>query len=250
MMANKLILSIAVSVLLHALLVGGAIWGWNQNTEKKTVKMPNYVEAKLVKLKPQVKKKAAPKKKKPKKIDLQAKRKEQERLKREQEKKRRVALAKKKEKERKEKERKRKEAEKKAKELAEKKKKQQQQAMLDQEFEDMLREEERMMLEDEYASEAQSYIALIQKRISNKFVPPPSARKGMQTKVSIQLVPTGRIVSATIVESSGNDAFDRAARQAVLDVEEFTEVKQMPSPVFERFFRKFSVIVNPQGLRL
>ena len=249
-MSAKLAFAIFVSILLHGLLVIGSVWGWEHTQQKKPVQIPNYVEAKLVKLKAESKKKSKPKKSKV--IDLQAKRKEQERLKREAEKKRQAALAKKREKEKREKE---KEAERKKREEEQKRKaaeekERQRQATLDKDFEEMLLEEENLLLEQEFANEAQSYIALIQKRVSNKFVPPPSARKGMQTKVAIALVPTGRIVSATIVKGSGNEAFDRAARQAVLDVEEFKEVKEMPSPVFERYFRNFSINVNPQGLRL
>ena len=250
-MSRKLIFAIITSVGFHALLIVGSVWGWNQVEKNKPVKVPNYVDAKLVKLKAESKKKSKPKKSKV--IDLQAKRKEQERLKREEEKKRQAALKKKREKEKKEKAKKEAEQKKRAEEQKRKdaeEKKKLQQAARDKEFEEMLLEEENLLLEQEYANEAQSYIALIQQRVSNKFVPPPSARKGMQTKVAIQLVPTGRIISANVVQGSGNEAFDRAARQAVLDVEEFKEVKEMPSQVFERYFRQFSIIVNPQGLRL
>ena len=260
MMQGKFALGSAIfaSVLLHSLIIAGAFWGWNQSQQPKSIKIPSYVKAEIVKLDAQTQKKVAPKKQ-PKKIDMVAKRKEQERLKREQEKKRQAQIAKR-EAERKKKE----ETEKKAKALAEQKRleqerieqqrqeeqRRQDEARIQQEFEEALAEEDRMMQEQEYANEAQSYIALIQQRIENKFVPPPSARKGMATKVSIQLVPTGRLVSVNIIDGSGNVAFDRAARQAVLDVDEFPEVKDMPGEVFERFFRKFSVIIRPEGLRL
>ena len=254
MSKSQLAIAVFFSVLLHGLLVAGAVWGWGQSHRQDVVKTPNYIKAKLVEMKPKAKAKTKKKaKKKVNKVDLVAKRKKQERLKKEAEKKRQLALKKKQAEEKKRaEEQKKREAEKKAREEEQRKKAEQlkQQQALDEEFDQMLLEEEQMMLEQEYATEAQSYIGLIQQRVANKFIPPPSARKGMEAKVAIRLVPTGRIVSANIVESSGNDAFDRAARQAVLDVEEFSEVKDMPSVVFERYFRTFSVVVKPQGLRL
>jgi colicin import membrane protein len=75
---------------------------------------------------------------------------------------------------------------------------------------------------------------------------PPSARNGMQTKLMVELVPTGDVVGVTIVESSGNAAFDRSAELAIRKAGKFDVPKE--SADFERYFRRFPVVFNPEDL--
>ena len=110
--------------------------------------------------------------------------------------------------------------------------------------------EEQQRLEEAYATEAQSYSAIIRARIEQNWNKPPSARKEMQCVLRINLVPTGRVISVTVIKSSGNDAFDRSALQAVKQVEVFPEIKNMSLGLFESQFRQFTLTFSPEDSRL
>ncbi len=62
----------------------------------------------------------------------------------------------------------------------------------------------------------------------------------------VELVPTGDVVAVTIVESSGNSAFDRSAEAAVRKSRSFDVPTQ--ADVFERYFRRFSLLFRPEDL--
>lgn len=260
---NSYILPVFVSIALHAIIVLVVTYGWEASSQKPTVKMPRYVEAKLVQLKAKTPDKKPPKPK-TRKVDLTKKRQQQAALERkrrlEAEKKRKLALKKRKEKEKREKEaREKKEKEKREREkkeqarLAELEKQrqleQQEQERRQQAIEQELAEEESLLLEEQYAMTAQSYTALIAARIEQNWSRPPSARKGMQCELVLQLVPTGKVVNVSISQSSGNSAFDRSAMQAVKKIERFTELQEMPPEIFERYFRQFRLVFNPKDLR-
>jgi colicin import membrane protein len=66
--------------------------------------------------------------------------------------------------------------------------------------------------------------------------------------VQLQVVPTGEVVGITIVESSGNSAFDRSVEQAVERAERFPELQDLDTPIFERNFRTFSLLFRPEDL--
>lgn len=92
------------------------------------------------------------------------------------------------------------------------------------------------------------YSAIIHDLISNQWSRPPDARNGMSVVLNLRLVPTGEVVSATIIKSSGNAAFDRSAEQAVARVGGFPELRDVPTPVFERNFRDFNLEFRPEDL--
>ncbi len=250
-----------ISIAMHGALAAILLLGIVSTEKPERNVRPNYVPAKLVELKPQSVKKPAAQKPKPQKIDLTKQRREQERQKklaeqkraeqarqkREQEK----AAAEKARKQREQKERERLAAEKAA---AEKKAAAEREAQMRREREqamaDELAEEANRIAAQEQAQEAQSYIAVIAQRIEQNWSRPPSARNGMKCELLMQLVPTGRVVSVSVVKSSGNSAFDRSAEQAVKKIEQFSEVKDMPPEVFERYFRQLRLEFNPQDLRL
>lgn len=238
-----------VTLFIHSAILIFMIFGWNVEEQPRRIEPPKFIEAKLVQLEMQSQKKSSAEKQ-PKKIDLTARRKEQERLKREAEQRQRAQAEKEKAAALKKAEEKKKieEAERKEREAQAQREREQQR--LQQEFEEALKKEEGMLLEQEYATEAQSYASKIKQRIESNWSPPPSARTGMQCELSIQLVPTGRVVAVNLIKSSGNSAFDRSAIQAVKKVELFPEVKEMSPEVFERHFRKFTMLFNPQDLRL
>ncbi len=92
-----------------------------------------------------------------------------------------------------------------------------------------------------------SYIAAIIRQIERQWSRPPSARRGMQTEVLIHLVPTGELVSITVVRSSGNDAFDRSAELAVRQAAPFRVPEDMA--LFEQRFRQLRLLFTPEDLR-
>ena len=99
------------------------------------------------------------------------------------------------------------------------------------------------------AEMAASYAALIQQTVINYWSRPPSARNGMETELSIQLIPTGEVVSVSVIRSSGNSAFDRSAINAVEKAGSFPELQSLPAREFEKTFRRFRLLFRPEDLR-
>ena len=104
-----------------------------------------------------------------------------------------------------------------------------------------------MAQEDKQA--ANSYLQLIQARLSQHWNRPKSARRGMETLIELRLVPTGRIVGVEILESSGDMAFDRSVEQA-FKAAPFSELQKMEPRIFEQYFRNVKIVFNPEDLRL
>ena len=91
--------------------------------------------------------------------------------------------------------------------------------------------------------------ATIQAAVIGRWTRPPSARNGMVSILSIQLVPTGEVVGVGVVQSSGNTAFDRSAMTAVERVGRFPEVTKLDNRTFEANFRRFQLVFKPEDLR-
>lgn len=264
---------VVASVSLHALIIAILIVGWTP--ARKTARItPQYIEAKLLQMEPPRAPVSAPEKKPPEENQqriaaqkqAEAKRNEQlrqERLRQEklaQEKvaKEKVAKEKKAREEQARKERLRREQE-----QAEARKRKEEEARKAREdarkreqelaFAEALKNEEafRNAAADEQA--IGSYSAYISDRIASQWSRPPSARRGMEVTLIIQLVPTGRVVSVAVEKSSGNSAFDRSAEQAVHKVERFErlqELSQSNPRLFESSFRRFRLVFRPDDLRL
>jgi colicin import membrane protein len=92
------------------------------------------------------------------------------------------------------------------------------------------------------------YAGIIRKIISQNWQIPPSARNGMSAVVRLQLVPTGEMVAVNIVQSSGDDVFDRSVLQAVERADRFPELQDLENSVFERNFRTFTLVFRPEDL--
>lgn len=240
-------IGIAFSLTLHFAVVVLMSMSWSVSEKKQIQERPNYVQAKLVELKPKAKQ-ATQKRETPKKIDLRKNQQMLEEQARQAEQQRKAALQKK------EAEQKRKqelEEQRVAAEKARKAKEAEEQRMLTQrQFEQALEEEEGMLLEDSYATEATSWQDVIAQRIEHNWSRPQSARNGMRCEISINLVPNGHVVNASIVKGSGDAAFDRSALAAVEKAQPFPEVKDIPPEVFERYFRKFTLVFSPMDRRL
>lgn len=94
-----------------------------------------------------------------------------------------------------------------------------------------------------------SYSARIRSAVENNWVRPPGAHSGMEAHLLIHLVPTGEVVQVSVVRSSGDSAFDRSAEAAVRRVGRFPEVQDLPARVFEQNFRRFRLEFRPEDLR-
>ncbi|MEM9621145.1 MAG: cell envelope integrity protein TolA [Pseudomonadota bacterium] len=93
---------------------------------------------------------------------------------------------------------------------------------------------------------AQSFRLGIYQEILQNWSRPPSARNGMQATLLMELIPNGEVVSVTVVESSGNIAFDRSAEQAVRRVGRFNVPAE--NHIFERHFRQVYLLFQPEDL--
>ncbi|MDE0443732.1 MAG: cell envelope integrity protein TolA [Gammaproteobacteria bacterium] len=108
-------------------------------------------------------------------------------------------------------------------------------------------EEELADLRDAEADvETMTYAAAIRQAIVEAWSRPPSARLGMQARLRVDLVPSGDLLAVTLLESSGNPAFDRSAEQAVRKVDRFDVPKE--SRLFEKSFRRFTLLFKPEDL--
>lgn len=223
------------TVMLHAMVLVVVVAGWQvTQPTSQTIKVPEFVKAKLVTLeqkKPRkvVKKKPAPKKKPVAKKAAPAKPKPAPRAKPA------PALVTP------------------APDPDKLLREQQEEAARRQQEREMMQamaEEEAMLTAEDDQQVAESYAALIKRIVGSNWSRPPSARSDMQVVLSIRLVPTGEVVGVEVVKSSGNAVFDRSAVIAVEKAERFPELKDMPSRVFEAYFRRFTLVFKPEDLLL
>lgn len=275
---NRFSIAVIFSLLMHAGLLVVFLVNWDFFKSKKQEEYPqHFVTATLVDLKP----KAIAKPQQTKEQNLDAKNFEDlKNLKKQEEQKKKQAEAieqKKKDQAEKEaadkaeklKQQKKKEedakaakakaeAEKKKKAEAEKqkaeaelKRKREQEAQEEKRRQEAARQEQEKHIADT-ADDASvmSYNELLAKRVGENFNAPPSARLGMVSVFEIDMLPNGQVIGVRLVRSSGNQAFDLAAEQAIRRVERFTEIKDMPIDLFNKHFRHFTFTFDPKDLRL
>ena len=113
-------------------------------------------------------------------------------------------------------------------------------------FESTLQQEAMALNESTSRQVASSFQAKIYNQVRNNWSRPPSARNGMQTKLLVELIPTGEVMSVSIIESSGVLAFDRSAEQAIKRLGKF-EVPDN-NQLFEEYFRSFYLLFKPEDL--
>ena len=238
------ITAVLSSIGLHVLVAAAFLIDW-PSENKDIVVQPQFIQAELIQLKPKEKPKKKASNSKAK--DLAAKRREAERQRAEQQRREKQRIAAR-EAERLEKLRQQEQArqkrEQKQRELAQERARKQ--AALD----EKLRQEQAAELAQQDKQSVNSYLQLIQGRLSQNWSRPPSARLGMQTLIELRLVPTGRIVGVKILESSGDIAFDRSVEQAAFKAAPFSELQSMEPRLFEQYFRVVKVLFNPEDLRL
>lgn len=113
-------------------------------------------------------------------------------------------------------------------------------------FKDALAKERIDLAEDTHSDAASTYIDGIYQAVVRNWSRPPSARNDMQAELLVELIPTGEVVSVTLVASSGSTAFDRSAEAAVRKARRF----QVPTDIglFEARFRQFTLLFKPEDL--
>ena len=241
-------LGITFSLTIHGLIIAAMYGGWKAEPERVVIQ-PRFIDAKLVELAPKQKEI-----KKKKNTDANsAKRKRDSQRRRAAEKKKADALKSRQrqaELDRKEKDRLAKEREEQRERAERERLAELQRQQKEQEFADAIAEEQRLVNAEKDEREANSYRQLIQQRLSENWNRPPSARRGMETMIRLQLVPTGRVVGVTVLKSSGDSAFDRSVEQAAFKADQFIELQKMSPSLFEKKFRQVDVLFSPQDLRL
>jgi colicin import membrane protein len=164
----------------------------------------------------------------------EAKRKEEEKKKAEAERKRKEEAKKKAEAERKRKE----EAKKKA-EAERKRKEEAQRKAVEQEMQARLAaEQERMASQRRTAMQRMidEYVLYIREKVERRWIPPPDSGSGLSCTVEVRLIPSGEVIDAQIVRSSGNPVFDRSVEAAVF------KASPLPVPSDVEVMEKFRTI--------
>ena len=262
--ATTYIAPVILAVAIHAIVVAALLVHWNNKTPFQTVKNePYYIEAALVQHNPYTERdrEAADAAAREKARREKAARDKREAAKREQAHK--DALARQRQAARQEKIAAEQAAlEKKQKELAQQladaqaedaganrtPEQEQERKRMEQGLAEAIMDEQQRRLAVTDDEKAMAYVQEIKREIVQNWSRPPSARNGMQALLKVHLVPTGEVVDVTVVQSSGNDAFDRSAVLAVQKAQRF----EVPSDSrqFERNFREFEVLFRPEDLRL
>ena len=93
--------------------------------------------------------------------------------------------------------------------------------------------------------DVEKYSYLIQRQVRENWKRPKNINKSLKTEIQINLVPTGEILSASVIKSSGNKAFDESAMSAILKVKSF-EGLTMQMQLFDQHFRKFTLVFTPE----
>lgn len=156
--------------------------------------------------------------------ELKKKQTEELRKKQEEEKVKERELAERNKKEAEELARKKKEAEEqeikiRAAELGRKNEEKRQQKLTEQALQEQLAAEEKARHQAAFAarsaSEVDKYKVLIRQRVSRSWNRPGGIAKGLKCVVRVRLTPSGEVLSAAVVRSSGNPIFDRSVEYAV-----------------------------------
>ncbi len=93
-------------------------------------------------------------------------------------------------------------------------------------------------------SEISKYSSIIKRQVMSQWKKPNTSTGNLITEIRITLVPTGEIINAKIIKGSGIKSFDDSALTAIARVGSFEDL-QMSSSLFEKHFRQFILVFNP-----
>ena len=119
-------------------------------------------------------------------------------------------------------------------------------ALAESRFEEELEQEMMNLGEDTDDPATLTYADAIYRAVVANWSRPASARNDMEAQLRVELIPTGEVVSVTVISSSGNNAFDRSAEAAVQKARRFEVPPE--TRLFERHFRSFVLLFKPQDL--
>ncbi len=122
-------------------------------------------------------------------------------------------------------------------------------ALADSSFLNALEDETSLLEEGAAAADievAQAYRFGIYQLVVANWSRPPSARNGMEATLQVDLVPTGDVVAVTLIKGSGSSVFDRSAESAVRKARRFEVPAE--SALFEKYFRRFTLLFKPEDL--
>ena len=117
----------------------------------------------------------------------------------------------------------------------------------------LIKSEEKVNSNDLFISAKKSLEALQKERfeetintIQRKFIKlwnkPFVLNEDIKVSIKIKLVPSGEILSKTVIESSGNDKFDDSAMKAVNKISFLKEVSDVSREDFEQYFREINLV--------
>ncbi|MDH5513264.1 MAG: cell envelope integrity protein TolA [Gammaproteobacteria bacterium] len=93
------------------------------------------------------------------------------------------------------------------------------------------------------ATEIDKYRLLIRQRVSRNWNRPVVATKGLKCVVKVRLTPTGEVLSANVITSSGNGLFDSSVEKAVYKA---APLPLPEDPALFESFREIEFLFNPE----
>ena len=237
--------AIFYAVLVHALVIGllviGFRWTTQTDSDQKIVQAVMVSDAPAPKPE-EVNKRAQEEEEARKKAEAQKRQQTELKKKLEDEQQRKDTVRKKKERaDKQEKEKKR------ATEIERKKEEIHRQKSAEQSLQEQLAAEEKARQDAAHAAraatEVDKYKALIRQRVSRSWSRPVSSAKGLKCVVSVRLTPSGEVLAAAVVRSSGDSLFDRSVENAVY------KSAPLPLPADPRLFdnfREIEFLFNPE----
>jgi colicin import membrane protein len=148
--------------------------------------------------------------------------------------------------ERKKQEAQEKERQKRAQEEARKKEETRRQKLTEQSLQEQLAAEEKARLATASAARAgteiEKYRYLIEQRVSRSWNRPVGVAKGLKCEVHVRLTPSGEVLSANVVRSSGNAVFDRSVENAVYKA---APLPLPGDPTLFDYFREIRFVFDP-----
>ena len=83
------------------------------------------------------------------------------------------------------------------------------------------------------------YAQQIISTIENAWIKPKNIPQGLIANLRLTIRPSGRIIKADLIKSSGNIRFDNSALQAVVGLKKFNFSNSISKSLFERNFKRF-----------
>ncbi|WP_196157294.1 cell envelope integrity protein TolA [Reinekea sp. G2M2-21] len=111
--------------------------------------------------------------------------------------------------------------------------------------------EQSQIRQAEIAAQVSDYIVVITQQVEEKWSRPVELRlmdlSNIEAVVAVEILPTGELQSATVVQPSGNENYDQSVLRAIEKVRRFTVPQD--SEVFEAGgFRKLNITFRPEDL--